>query len=613
MNFTLTIFTCLMIFAIRFAKAELFAGERDELIYVRDSLTSTANLHSMWTGPPCHNNISKWVGIACLNSHVVHIVLEGIQLNGSLPTTFLQNITYLSKLSLRNNSLFGPLPSFANLVHLQYIFLSQNHFSGPIPLEFINLPNLKRLELQENLLNGTIPPFNQSTLTAFNVSNNFLNGPIPETPVLLRFPRSSYDHNSELCGQPLGKPCQIVPVAPVGGPPPTSPSPRVPTPSKDKTLRVWSIALIAVAALLVPFTVMLVFLCYYRRKHGKGTKEKEHSGEISPEVAEKRTRSSESIGDPGKTIELEFFDWSRPVFDLEDLLRASAEMMGKGMVGSSYKAVLESGLVVSVKRVKEMNGLSKKEFVQQMQLLGKLRHENLVEMISFYYSKEEKLVVYEYVPGGSLFELLHGNRGAARIPLDWATRLLILKGIAVGLTYLHQSLPSHRVPHANLKSSNVLIAHNDRNYHPKITHFGFQPLLPPQKAIELLASGKSPEASKGKKLTHKADVYCFGLIMLEVITGRIPGEFSPGNIDTTDDLSEWVRSVVHRDWSTDILDLEILPAKEGHEEMLQLTEVALECTNSMPERRPKMSEVLKRIEEIKEEDTKKGETEGRET
>lgn len=114
------------------------------------------------------------------------------------------------------------------------------------------------------------------------------------------------------------------------------------------------------------------------------------------------------LGDPERTVELQFFDRETPVFDLDDLLRASAELLGKGKLGTTYKAMLESGLVVAVKRLKNMNGLSKKEFIQQMQLLGKMRYENLVEIISFYYSKEEKLVIYEYLPHGSLFELLHG-------------------------------------------------------------------------------------------------------------------------------------------------------------------------------------------------------------
>lgn len=132
------------------------------------------------------------------------------------------------------------------------------------------------------------------------------------------------------------------------------------------------------------------------------------AGSISIENVKKRSYWSESTEDPEKALDLIFFEKDMSVFDMDDLLRASAEVLGKGKLSTTYKAILESGSVVAVKRLKQMNSLSKKEFTQQMQLLGKLRHENLVEMMSFYYSKEEKLIVYEYVPQGDLFELLHG-------------------------------------------------------------------------------------------------------------------------------------------------------------------------------------------------------------
>lgn len=190
------------------------------------------------------------------------------------------------------------------------------------------------------------------------------------------------------------------------------------------------------------------------------------------------------------------------------------------------------------------------------------------------------------------------SRGVGRIPLNWTRRLAIIKDIALGLAFLHQFLPSHKVPHANLKSSNVLIHRDNQTYHAKLSDFGFLPLLPSRKNSEKLAIGQSPEFSQGKKLTHKADVYCFGIILLEVITGKIPGEMSPMIDGTAEDLSDWVRMVVNNDWSTDILDVEILATREGHEEMLKLTQLALECTDLALEKRPKMSEVLRRIEEI---------------
>ncbi|KAH0762356.1 hypothetical protein KY290_018429 [Solanum tuberosum] len=575
--------------------AEFFPNERDALLQLRDSVNSSVlDLHSHWTGPPCYNNQSKWAGISCYNGHVNQLVLEGIQLTGSLPPTFLLHITYLTKISFRNNLLYGPVPNLTGLIYLEFVVLSDNRFSGLIPFGYTELKKLTELELQGNDLEGSIPPFDQQTLIGFNVSSNKLEGPIPETLILQRFSKSCYENNANLCGEVVGIPCSISPASP----------PKAPSEKKKNGLKVWSIALIAAAvAVLVLISIMFILFRYFRRSKRMETQGEDKQGNISIENVVKRSYWSKSTEDPEKTLDLIFFEKDMSVFDMDDLLRASAEVLGKGKLSTTYKAILESGSVVAVKRLKEMNSLSKKEFTQQVQLLGKLKHENLVEMLSFYYSKEEKLIVYEYVPQGDLFGLLHESRGIGRQPLNWTARISIIKDVAKGLNFLHQSLQSHKVPHGNIRSKNVLIQQDQsKNYHSKLTDYGFFPLLPSKESLRKIAVGKSPEFSQGKKLTRKADIYCFGILLLEVITGKVPGElFSPENGVTSyvdDDLSEWVRTVVNNDWSTDILDMEILAQKEGYDEMLMLTELALQCTDEAPEKRPKMSEVLRRIEEI---------------
>ncbi|OAY77560.1 putative leucine-rich repeat receptor-like protein kinase [Ananas comosus] len=576
----------------------LYRNERNDLLELRDSLRSAVNLHSNWTGPPCYNSRSRWFGITCRNLSVVGIALEGIQLTGSLRPTALQNVTHLRKLSLRDNAIHGELPSLEGLIHLREVSFSGNRFSGPIPGDFTSLARLTRLELQDNLLNGTIPPFDQQSLTEFNVSYNFLRGQLPETSVMLRFPESSFDHNSELCGKLVNNPCAVVVAPPIGRQVPPRPSRGTPSPSirhlnkkRKKGLKLWSVALIAVGAALVPF--MALFSLYVYKRHRKTKCDGEHS-EMSSRFINKAMKELGSPAEPEEGTELEFFNQEKAVFNLNCLYRSSAEVIGKGKLGITYKVTIESGLVVIVKRMRNMSGVSRKEFVQQLQLFGRLRHENIAEIISYHYSKEEKLVIYEHIPGASLFQLLHDNRGEGRIPLKWATRLSIVKGIARGLAYLHQCLPFQNVPHANLKSSNVLILHthhlHNKNYLLKLTDYGFQPLLP---HMHKLAIAKSPEYSHNRKLTNKADVFCFGLLLLEVVTGRVPG-------DEEEDLSSWVRLAVRNEWSTDILDLEIMAEKESHGEMLKLVEIAFECTDHEAEKRPRMNDVVRRIEDIKE-------------
>ncbi|KAM0949850.1 putative protein kinase RLK-Pelle-LRR-III family [Dioscorea sansibarensis] len=203
------------------------------------------------------------------------------------------------------------------------------------------------------------------------------------------------------------------------------------------------------------------------------------------------------------------------------------------------------------------------------------------------------------------------SRGEGRVPLKWETRLNIVKGIARGLAYLHQSLPSSfKVPHGNLKTSNILILHP--NHHPKLTDYAFLPLLQTLNLtlIDKLAISKTPEYHKAKRnkmkkkkkmmmmLSSKADVFCFGLILIEVITGLIIPSDHEIHDDEDGDLSEWVRSVVSNEWSTDILDLEIVGENEKHEEMMKLVDIALDCTCCDPEKRPLVHHLLCRIEDV---------------
>lgn len=260
------------IFVVSIEITEYYSEERDALLQIRDSVSSDLNLHQNWTGPPCIDNESTWAGIACSNWHIVGIVLEGIQLTGSLPPAFLQNITFLAKLSFRNNSVYGQLPNLTNLVHLESVLFSYNRLTGSIPFDYIELPNLKELELQLNYLDGEIPPFEQPTLTHFNVSYNHLQGLIPKTDVLQKFPESCYDHNSNLCGVPL-EPCQVPASAP------SPPTPLRPPQEKKKKRPIWNIILIAAAGALALFIVMIIFLCYHKKRRGK-EESKEQEGMI---------------------------------------------------------------------------------------------------------------------------------------------------------------------------------------------------------------------------------------------------------------------------------------------------------------------------------------------
>ena len=173
--------------------------------------------------------------------------------------------------------------------------------------------------------------------------------------------------------------------------------------------------------------------------------------------------------------------------------------------------------------------------------------------------------------------------------------------MARGLAYLHQTLPLfHRPPHGDLKSSNVLVVFpgpggrggggGDAAPVAKLTDHGFHPLLPHH--AHRLAAAKCPELARGRRrLSSRADVFCLGLVLLEVVTGKVP-------VDEDGDLAEWARLALSHEWSTDILDVELVADRGRHGDMLRLTEVALLCAAVDPERRPKAHDVVRMIDDI---------------
>uniref|UniRef100_A0A804LY84 Serine-threonine/tyrosine-protein kinase catalytic domain-containing protein n=1 Tax=Zea mays TaxID=4577 RepID=A0A804LY84_MAIZE len=379
-------------------------NERRDLLVLRDTLRSALDLHSNWTGPPCHGERSRWHGVSCDgDGRVVGVSLDGAQLTGTLP-------------------------GLDGLSRLRAVDLSSNRFSGPIPRGYAtSLWELARLELQDNLLNGTLPAFEQHGLVVFNVSYNFLQGEVPGTRALRRFPASAFDHNLRLCGEVVNADCRDQEGLPSSGAPAYGSSSPVVRPAGDggraarKHLRfrlaAWSVVAICLIAALVPFAAVFIFLHHKKksqevrlggRASGSATVTAAEDIKDKVEVEQGRGSGSRST-ESGKGAELQLFRADGASFDLDELFRSTAEMLGKGRLGITYRVALQAGPVVVVKRLRNMSHVPRRDFTHTMQLLGKLRHENVVDLVACFYSKEEKLVVYEHVPGCSLFQLLHGT------------------------------------------------------------------------------------------------------------------------------------------------------------------------------------------------------------
>lgn len=459
-----------------------------------------------------------------------------------------------------------------------------------------------------------------------NLSNNEFYGWVPKD-LFKKFGEDSFSGNEGLCGVSPLPDCsftgdsfnssQTVPSNPSSLPATTTFPTEKSGKHSHKGLSNGAIVAIVVStavALLVIASFLIAYCCGRYSRDGSSIAGSESGKRRSSYSGEKRVYANNGGGDSDGTTAtdkstLVFFD-RRKQFELEELLRASAEMLGKGSLGTVYKAVLDDGCTVAVKRLKDANPCARKEFEQYMDVIGKLKHPNIVKLRAYYYAKEEKLLVSDYMPNGSLHSLLHGNRGPGRIPLDWTTRISLVLGAARGLAKIHEEYATSRIPHGNVKSSNVLL---DKNGVACISDFGLSLLLNPVHAIARLGGYKAPEQAEIKRLSQKADVYSFGVLLLEVLTGKAPSQYpSPSRprIEEEEqpvDLPKWVRSVVRDEWTAEVFDQELLRYKNIEEELVSMLQVAMACVVPQPEKRPTMAEVAKMIEEIRVEQSPLGE------
>nr|CAD1832574.1 unnamed protein product [Ananas comosus var. bracteatus] len=629
----------------------------------------------------------SWQGVGCdAAGRVVSLRLPGVGLIGEVPAGTLGNLTALRTLSLRFNALSGALPGdLAALSELRNLYLQRNRLSGEIPAAIFALPKLVRLNLagnnfsgeispafnnltrlgtlylEENQLSGEIPDLNLPSLVQFNVSFNNLSGSIPSR--LRKMPASSF-LSTGLCGGPLGLcPGEIAPSpaeGPGGGGGAGGGGGESNKKKKKKKLSGGAIAGIAVGCAIgaLLLLALLVLLCK-RRGAGRSKtrsadaaaverklpesaaaegRENGHSaGGGAASASAAATAAAASKGDSGGAgagaKKLVFFGGpasaGAAVFDLEDLLRASAEVLGKGTFGTAYKAVLESGTTVAVKRLKEVS-LPEREFREKVEAVGSLRHENLVPLMAYYYSKDEKLLVYDYMPMGSLSALLHVHLLTISKVLDnvvwtfWGYTIqlaLWIRKFDYPLYYAQPRLrpdpaqlgdPSEHCPlcrprrrlhpfrrppsansHGNIKSSNVLLS---KSYAARVSDHGLAPLVGPLSSPSRVAGYRAPEVTDPHKVSQKADIYSFGVLLLELLTGKAPTQALLNEEGV--DLPRWVQSVVREEWTQEVFDLELLRYQNVEEEMVQLLQLAIDCAAQYPDNRPPMSEVVSRIEEI---------------
>ncbi|GMI92653.1 pollen receptor like kinase 3 [Hibiscus trionum] len=612
-------------------------SDADALIKFKDSFTH-GNLISWIPGPgisPC-----QWFGVMCHGKDIIGLHLTDLHLAGTIDVQPLLHLRHLRSISFMRNSFSGPIPLFNKLGSLKAIYLSHNQFNGEIPNHYfasmrslkkvwlsenkftghipesvMQLPHLLELHLEGNHFSGPIPPLKYpNVLTSFNISLNHLEGEIPES--LAKFGVNSFRGNLGLCGKPVAKDCVASSPPPSGKIHNQNQTETDRAKAKAKAISDGKVILVATTIFFLLCIVIASLISATRRtkkddkKKGvvsKGSvKDEVLPVQLAPESIHRRSgesnrrsksgsrRDSTSSSTKSGMTDMVMVNDEKGEFGLQDLMKAEAEVLGNGLFGSAYKAKLSSGLSVVVKRMKGMNRLGKDAFDAEIRRFGKLKHCNVLTPLAYYFRKEEKLIVSSYMPKGSLSYILHGKKDLAHAKLNWPTRLKIVKGIARGLGFIHTEFATYELPHGNLKSSNVLIT---ETYEPLLSDYAFQPMASPSTVAQVLFAYKSPEYLQYQQVSQKSDVYCLGIVILEIMTGKLPSQYlSDGKSGI--DIVQWVQTSISEDQALELVDPEIASNASSTDNMFRLLEIGVACVESNPDKRLPLNEAITRIEEI---------------
>ncbi|XP_022921754.1 probable LRR receptor-like serine/threonine-protein kinase At1g74360 [Cucurbita moschata] len=512
-----------------------------------------------------------------------YVQLTGNQFSGEIPNE-IGTMKNFSMLHLSCNNFSGKLPPQLGNLPLVVLNVSENHFSGEIPTEIGGLKCLQNLDLSYNNFSGMFPRsfLNLNELNKFNISYN----PLITGEVIPSGQFSTFDKDSYL-GNPLLRLPSFFNITP-----PKSPAnPRMAGSSKrNSTL----IGMLASLSLILAFLIfgafsLIVFLMVRNSDESRGyllddIKYMKDFGSSSPS-------SSLWFSDSVTVIRLD-----KTVFTYADILKATGNfsedrVIGKGGYGTVYRGMLPDGRQVAVKKLQREGNEGEREFQAEMKILTgngfNWPHPNLVQLYGWCLDGSEKILVYEYMEGGSLEDLI-----VDRLRLNWQRRIDLAIDVARALVFLHhECFPS--IVHRDVKASNVLL---DKDGRGRVTDFGLARIMDVGDShVSTMVAGTigyvAPEYGQTWKATTKGDVYSFGVLAMELATARRA-------LDGGEEcLVEWAKRVMgngRHGLSRAVIPVAVLGSGlvDGADEMCELLKIGVRCTNEAPGARPNMKEVL---------------------
>ncbi|KAM0036320.1 putative transferase, protein kinase RLK-Pelle-LRR-II family [Helianthus debilis subsp. tardiflorus] len=536
-------------------------AEGDALTALKNKVTDPNSIMQSWDESlpnPC-----TWFHVTCnSDSSVTRIDLGSASLSGELVPELgqLPNLQYLE---LYNNNITGKIPTeLGKLKNLMSLDLYSNQLHGDIPNTLGQLKNLRFLRLNNNSLTGNIP-LSLTAITVLQVldlSNNNLSGPVPVNGSFSLFTNLSYTNNPNLTFPPTG---------------PQTPAPLPPSAgSSDTTPIAIGVAMGAAFLFLVP----LILIAWLRR-----TKAQDHFFDVPAEE------------DPAVHL------GQLKRFSLRELQVAtdsfsSKNVLGSGGFGKVYKGRLADGGLVAVKRLKEERTHGGElQFQTEVEMISMAVHRNLLRLKGFCMTPTERLLVYPYMVNGSVASCLRERRATQPV-LDWPTRERIALGAARGLAYLHeQSDP--KIIHRDVKAANILL---DDEFEAVVGDFGLAKLMEYKDthvttAVRGTIGHIAPEYLSTGRSSEKTDVFGYGVMLLELVTGQRAYDLARLEKDNEVMLLDWVKGLLE-DKKLETLvdaDLEGNYVNDGVEKLIQ---IALLCTQAAPLDRPTMSEVVRMVE-----------------